>query len=417
MSQNLRKFALLFWYVVGGYLCFESAAYLWQVATLRSIASAPITTVAHWSDLRCRSSSCKITWTGYKGFISQRSGNGVLCSMGAFSLLRSPTFASLTQDGGLIDLTYSKNSPQHFCIGSSGPQPSARPLFPLLVVWLVWALLKTSGRTSLVWLLEVSGYAEHPWYTKSKSWTSAQLETLQKVFAARPSVYNVHLYGMLIEVFWSDGILDAKEARLFEELVTKMAYGADPAHMGALQAAMREHKTRKVTFEDDARAFRTEVGANPLALEVALDWLIRAAASNGIIDRQQKALLFHAAKIFDIPQKYVTSHIEVFAHPDEARESASQDHQSADNDDPASSRGFFEAEKSSEKSQHPLAWAYRELHCEVGAPDPEVKKRYREAVLNYHPDRLRVRGLPPDLVENAHRRFLGVQKAYEALCA
>jgi len=55
------------------------------------------------------------------------------------------------------------------------------------------------------------------------------------------------------------------------------------------------------------------------------------------------------------------------------------------------------------------------LHSPI-TPDAtaeDVRHRYHELTLEYHPDRLTSKGLPPDLVEFAQQKLARINAAYE----
>jgi DnaJ like chaperone protein len=47
--------------------------------------------------------------------------------------------------------------------------------------------------------------------------------------------------------------------------------------------------------------------------------------------------------------------------------------------------------------------------------DAEIKKRYRELVQAYHPDKISSKGLPDEFVQLAHEKFREIQSAYEEI--
>lgn len=54
---------------------------------------------------------------------------------------------------------------------------------------------------------------------------------------------------------------------------------------------------------------------------------------------------------------------------------------------------------------------YRVLGVVYGCPMEEVKKKYRNLALTYHPDRV-----PPEEKKNAEEKFKQISEAYEIIC-
>jgi DnaJ like chaperone protein len=56
---------------------------------------------------------------------------------------------------------------------------------------------------------------------------------------------------------------------------------------------------------------------------------------------------------------------------------------------------------------------YRILNCTKENPDDEIKANYRKLVKEYHPDMIISKGMPPEFVEEATKKFQEIQEAYE----
>ncbi|MFQ5862099.1 MAG: DnaJ family molecular chaperone [Candidatus Brocadiales bacterium] len=56
---------------------------------------------------------------------------------------------------------------------------------------------------------------------------------------------------------------------------------------------------------------------------------------------------------------------------------------------------------------------YRVLGLDKSAPREEIKRRYLELSAKYHPDK--VSHLGKELMDLAHRKFVGISKAYEEI--
>jgi DnaJ like chaperone protein len=60
--------------------------------------------------------------------------------------------------------------------------------------------------------------------------------------------------------------------------------------------------------------------------------------------------------------------------------------------------------------------AYKRLNLSLGASLFEVKKAYRRAISQHHPDKLTARGASPEQVLKATQETQRIQKAYEVIC-
>ncbi|MFM9625732.1 DnaJ domain-containing protein, partial [Streptomyces turgidiscabies] len=58
---------------------------------------------------------------------------------------------------------------------------------------------------------------------------------------------------------------------------------------------------------------------------------------------------------------------------------------------------------------------YEVLRLERSATNAEVKARYRQLVIDNHPDRLMGRGVPPEFVAVADRKLAAINAAYEVI--
>jgi DnaJ like chaperone protein len=64
-----------------------------------------------------------------------------------------------------------------------------------------------------------------------------------------------------------------------------------------------------------------------------------------------------------------------------------------------------------------LAEYYEVLGISAEATDTEVKKAYRRAAREFHPDTVIAKGLPEEFVKFAEEKFKQVGAAYEAIMA
>jgi len=141
----------------------------------------------------------------------------------------------------------------------------------------------------------------------------------------------------------------------------------------------RNAKDSPHSFEDFARQFAQVFSSQPRMREIMLDLLVRLAAADGTVHPAEESLLRRAAEIFGLGEELLEGVLG--RHP-------------------------------ADPSRH-----YAVLGLSAAASDQEIKARYRQLVVQYHPDKIMAKGLPPEFVELAQKRFTEIQAAYEAICA
>ena len=60
--------------------------------------------------------------------------------------------------------------------------------------------------------------------------------------------------------------------------------------------------------------------------------------------------------------------------------------------------------------------AYDILGVQPTSSKDEVKKSYRKLAMEHHPDRILSRGLSPELIQGANKKFSEIQNAYDLIC-
>ena len=58
---------------------------------------------------------------------------------------------------------------------------------------------------------------------------------------------------------------------------------------------------------------------------------------------------------------------------------------------------------------------YHVLGCHRGDTDEEIKRKYRQLVQTYHPDKIAAKGLPDEFTQLAQDKFREIQNAYETI--
>ena len=62
-----------------------------------------------------------------------------------------------------------------------------------------------------------------------------------------------------------------------------------------------------------------------------------------------------------------------------------------------------------------LRMAYETLGCPASASDAEVRVAYRKAAMRWHPDKLRMDGVPEELIKNANEKMAAINDAWNTI--
>jgi DnaJ like chaperone protein len=63
-----------------------------------------------------------------------------------------------------------------------------------------------------------------------------------------------------------------------------------------------------------------------------------------------------------------------------------------------------------------LEQAYALLSCDTNMNDSEIKLAYRKKCMDFHPDKLASKGLPPEFIRFANDQTINLNEAYEVIC-
>ena len=162
--------------------------------------------------------------------------------------------------------------------------------------------------------------------------------------------------------------------------------------ISAIEAFMVElefdHETRKMAFESFNEGKTTEVPFKEITAEFAqyiediafrsyiLYCLVRIAAADGVLHASEEQYLNDAVTAFGLPLDSVSQALEEIL---------------------------------------PIEKYYAILGCDPSVSDDELKRRYRELSLQYHPDRISSKDLAPDFIKLANEKFQEIQNAYEVI--
>jgi DnaJ like chaperone protein len=218
------------------------------------------------------------------------------------------------------------------------------------------------------------------------------------------------LYCMAMKVAMTDGRLKNNEAEALNLIVKRLTAEAPPGVELRALRTVQAARTSAVSFLRYAEDFAKRVDGDRVELALALEVLVLVALSDGALDKAQEQMLLDACRVFAIPESRLWSTVSKLAY------------ESTRDAEDAGFANSTRTESSSEKKRTPSgapetpnAWAYEELGCSTADSQDVIKRRYRALVKEYHPDKLRSRGVSGRVLKQGEQRFLKIQRAYEVL--
>jgi len=191
----------------------------------------------------------------------------------------------------------------------------------------------------------------------------------------RQTVFFTATFAMLGKMAKADGAVSPEEIQVVERFMTeRMNLDA-----GARQLAVRifnEGKTNGTPFSAYATQFGQVFAQEPEMRRMLFELLHSLAIADGSLHPEEDRLLREALGPLRL--------------------------------DP----GSYESLR---KSVPDLASQYAVLGCSPDATDEEIKKAYRKACRDFHPDTVVSKGLPEEFVKFAETKFKEINAAYEAV--
>jgi DnaJ like chaperone protein len=185
------------------------------------------------------------------------------------------------------------------------------------------------------------------------------------------------LFSMLGKLSVADGSISDKEKQTIYSFM-RQDLRLDPVSQQAAMEIFNSAARSGESFSVYARQFYQAFSGNAQFIELLLDILLRVAAADGSIHREEERMIQEAVRIFGYSQ---TSY------------------------DRLKSKYVQSASTS----------AYSILGCSPSDSDAAVKKAYRTKASEFHPDRVAAKGLPEEFTQFANDRFREIQEAWESI--
>ena len=202
-------------------------------------------------------------------------------------------------------------------------------------------------------------------------------DSLLSLLEARQSVFFVAVFSMLGKLSKADGQVTQAEIDAVDAVIQQHLRLDDQARRLAIRV-FNQAKDAGDSFDDYAQQFYQEFRRQPEILSFLIDLLLLVAHADGAIKPEEQAMILRAVKIF---------------HLEDAYEQIKARHSPVD---------------SLDKSYEILG----AMHHESLA---EIKKKYRRLAMEYHPDRVKARGVSPEFAAAAEARFKAIQHAFDLI--
>lgn len=189
-------------------------------------------------------------------------------------------------------------------------------------------------------------------------------------------VFFATVFAMLGKLAKADGRVSEEEIRVVEDFI-RQRLSLDPRARDLAIRIFNEGKDNNVPFEQYARQFRDAFPRDERMRQMLYELLFTLALADGSLHPAEDRILQDALSDLDLDR-------EVY---DALRGRMAPD----------------------------LAPLYTLLAIEESATDDEVKRAYRKAARDYHPDTLVSKGLPEEFQKFAEEKFKEVNRAYETI--
>ncbi|MGM0410003.1 MAG: DnaJ domain-containing protein [Bacillota bacterium] len=196
------------------------------------------------------------------------------------------------------------------------------------------------------------------------------------------------LFGMLAKMAQADGAVTRQEINIVDRF-TEEELNLPPALKKEVIKYFDQAKRSDTTFESYARKFYQIIGNQPNILARVVELMNQIADTNGGASSKQTELLEKAVNIFRL----------------NSRRSYHRQYNRSNNN------GSQNSYSKKVNGKDP----YEILGCSKDDSTKEIKKKYRELVKEYHPDKIISKDLPDEFVELANKRFKEIQNAYEEI--
>lgn len=194
---------------------------------------------------------------------------------------------------------------------------------------------------------------------------------------ARHTAFIQAMAGLAAKIAKADGMVSENEIRTFKKL-----FAIEELEKSKVAKVFNQAKTSAKGFERFAEQIYRLTRDNLELKESALDNLFKVAAADGAPGAEELAILRKVAQIIELPEGNFAV-IEEMYRP--------------------------------KVKNSPLQDFYDILGVVVNASDCEIKRRWKELIVQFHPDRLQASGASATEIETATGKMAEINNAYQTI--
>ena len=198
----------------------------------------------------------------------------------------------------------------------------------------------------------------------------------------RQAIFFTAAFSMVGKLAKADGRVCPNEIAAIEK-IAKETLGLDQQTRSYAIKVFEHAKDSPESFSDYARQFGDLFVTDQQLCNFMLSFLFEVAMADGELHPQEENMLLEAKTSFRIPESIYQSLYSRYV-------------------------GLKSSSVSLEKH-------YETLGVSSGATAAEVKKAYRQKAMEFHPDKIESKGLPPEFIKFANDQLAEVNAAYDAI--
>jgi len=212
-----------------------------------------------------------------------------------------------------------------------------------------------------------------------------------------------YLFSLAAKMAKADGRVSEDEIRVFRRYV-RSNFRITSREERKSADVFRDATCSSTQFSELARRFVNEFKNEPAVLFAMLDLLADIAAADGIVAPSEYNLLKQFSELIELgPHRFVSMMSVKFRQL-----GVEAPFDNTAKEEPIRENTFYD-------QKNPLQKAYRTLGIPLDASWELTRTTYRTLAKQYHPDRLRSRGVPDSGIRSATEHFRSLKDAYELI--
>ena len=209
---------------------------------------------------------------------------------------------------------------------------------------------------------------------EDKAKRASRREELQAAFITA-------LFSCMAKVAKADGVVSGREAEYIKAFIRANFH---PDQKPFIREVFNTARDNEISYQEYILEFDKLLGYNPVIKQNFLGLLCELAAVDGELTEKEREILLYAERVFRL-NGYVNA--------------------------------FFRVHSAKDSREEDLDAYYKILEVSPNATDAELKSAYRKKCVEFHPDKLQSKGLPPEMLAHAENEMRRINQAYDAICA